>query len=197
MYKNIIKRLLDILISLLILPFFGVLLLVVAPLIFLEDKGPVFYNAERLGKKGKIFKMFKFRSMYVNSPDIRNEDGTTFNAEKDRRITKTGKIIRKTSIDEVPQILNVLKGDMSLVGPRPDLPDAICLYNVESKLKLDVRPGITGYSQAYYRNSSTLEQRFKGDVFYVNNLSFSLDIKIVAKTIQTVLLKENVYRNEE
>lgn len=195
MYRKCIKRVLDILISLIVLPFFTVLFIIIAPLIILEDRGPIFYNALRLGYKGNTFKMYKFRSMKVNAPNLRNEDGTTWNAENDPRVTKVGHILRKSSLDEIPQFINVLKGEMSWIGPRPDLPEAIELYQGEIIKKLDVKPGLTGYSQAYFRNSSTLEQRFEGDVYYAQNVSFFLDVKIFLKTIATVLMKENVYRN--
>ena len=118
MYEKYIKRLFDIVVALIGLPFFAVIFLIIAPIIYLTDKGPIFYNAPRLGRKGKVFNMCKFRSMKVNAPDIRNADGSTFNGKDDPRVTKIGKIMRKTSLDEIPQLLNVLKGDMSLVGPR-------------------------------------------------------------------------------
>lgn len=196
MYKKFIKRLLDIIISLVGLPFFAFLTLMLTILIKLEDKGPVFYVAPRLGENGKIFNMYKFRSMKVNAPDLRNSDGTTYNSEEDPRVTRIGRLLRKTSIDEIPQLLNVFIGNMSFIGPRPDLPGAnVELYRPGDEIKLTVKPGITGYSQAYYRNSSTLDQRFDGDVFYANNISFILDVKILFKTIKTVFSHENVYRN--
>lgn len=196
MYKNCIKRLIGLCLSIVGLPFFAVVFAIIAPIIVIEDKGPVFYNASRLGKNGKIYKMFKFRSMKVNAPDIKNADGTTYNSEDDPRVTKIGKIIRKTSLDETPQLLNVLIGNMSFIGPRPDLPgDDKKLYRPGDEVKLTVNPGITGYSQAYYRNSSTLDQRFDGDVYYAKNISFLLDLKILFKTIKTVFTHENVFRN--
>ena len=194
-YKWFFKRIYDILFSLVLLIPFSLVFIVIAPIIYFTDKGPIFYNGERLGRKGKTFKMHKFRSMRVNAPDLRNSDGTTFNSETDPRVTKIGRFIRKTSIDELPQLLNVLSGNMSFVGPRPDLPDSIKLYNEETMQKLKVRPGITGYSQAKYRNTSTLEQRFGGDVYYVNHLSIWLDIKIIFMTLFSVLKRKNIYRN--
>lgn len=119
MYRYGIKRVFDIIGSLLLLPFLLIIMIPVAIIIKLEDKGPVFYNAPRLGKGMREFPMYKFRSMKVNAPDIRNEDGSTFNSDDDPRVTKIGNVLRKTSIDELPQLLNVLKGDMSFVGPRP------------------------------------------------------------------------------
>lgn len=196
MYRKYVKRLLGLLLAIAGLPIFVMIFMIVAPIIVLEDRGPVFYNAPRLGRNGKIYKMYKFRSMRVNAPDLRNEDGTTFNSENDPRVTKIGRILRKTSLDETPQLLNVLIGNMSFIGPRPDLPGAEReIYRPGDEIKLTVNPGITGFSQAYYRNSSTLDQRFDGDVYYAENLSFLLDLKILLKTVMTVFTRENVYRN--
>ena len=152
-YKKFGKRLCDIILSIIGLPFFLVLIIFIAPIIYFSDRGPIFYNANRLGKDGRIFKMYKFRSMKVNAPDIRNTDGSTFNGEDDPRLTYIGRFIRKTSIDETPQLLNVLKGNMSLIGPRPDLPEHIKEYANNEERKLEEKPGVTGYSQAYFRNS--------------------------------------------
>lgn len=196
MYRKLGKRLFDILFAIILLPFLGVLVLMVGVAILIDDHGTAFYVADRLGKDGKIFKMYKFRSMKINAPDLRNDDGTTFNSENDIRVTRVGKFLRKTSLDEIPQILNILIGDMSFIGPRPDLPDTIYIYSKEDKKKLSVLPGITGYSQAYYRNSSTLKQRFEGDVYYAEHVSFLLDFKIIIKTIQMVFLQKNIYRNK-
>lgn len=195
MYQKYIKRFLDIIFSIIGLPFFILVFIIVAPLIILEDKGPVFYNAQRIGLNGKIFKMYKFRSMKENAPDLRNKDGTTFNAENDPRVTKIGKVLRYTSLDETPQLLNVLIGNMSFIGPRPDLPDMLKNYREGDEQKLLVRPGITGYSQVMYRNSSSLDQRFDGDVYYKTNISFLLDLKILFKTIDVVIRHRNIYRN--
>ena len=193
MYKLFLKRILDLLLSIILIPIIVVIGIPVALLIFFDDKGPIFYNGERLGKNGKIFKMYKFRTMKVNSKDIRNKDGSTFNGENDPRLTKIGKILRKTSIDELPQIINVIKGDMSLVGPRPDLPEHTNLYTKKERKKLLVSPGITGYNQAYFRNSITWKKRLKNDVYYVENLSFILDLKILFNTIKMVIRKDGVY----
>ena len=193
MYKGLFKRAFDLILAIIALPFWFVILIVVGPIIYVQDKGNIFYNAPRLGKDGKVFKMYKFRSMKLNAPDIRNEDGSTFNSEDDPRLTKIGKFIRKTSLDETPQLLNIIKGDMSIVGPRPDLPGAIFDYCDSDKKKLNVRPGITGYNQAYYRNSIPQKQKCINDVYYVDNLTFMFDVKILCKTIMTVLHKEHVY----
>lgn len=190
------KRLFDIVLSLIALPFVLLVILIFAPIIYFTDKGPVFYNAERLGHKGKTFKMYKLRSMKVNSPSLKAADGSTYNGEDDPRVTKIGKLMRKTSIDEVPQFLNVLKGDMSFIGPRAHLTTNYKGYELldgPHRRRLDVRPGITGYSQAYYRNSATSEQKMINDVYYAENISLWLDIKILFKTVESVLKRENIY----
>jgi lipopolysaccharide/colanic/teichoic acid biosynthesis glycosyltransferase len=161
----------------------------------ISDRGTVFYVSKRLGRNGKIFKMVKFRTMKMNSKDIRNEDGSSYNSKLDSRFTKIGRFLRKTSIDEIPQILNVLKGDMSIIGPRPDLPDFYSVFTPYQLSKLSVLPGITGYNQAYYRNSNNLTEKFNNDVYYVNNISFRFDIMILCKTIITVVLNKNLYKN--
>ncbi len=194
MYRLFVKRLLDIIISLMALPFIGLVILIMAPIIYLEDKGPVFYNATRRGKDGRSFKMFKLRSMYVNSPNLKNADGSTFNSADDARVTKVGRFMRKTSVDELPQILNVLIGDMSFIGPRPTLVTTPYEKLPEiSKRRLGARPGITGYAQAYYRNSITQQEKFECDCYYVENVSFILDVKILFKTVFSVLKQENIY----
>lgn len=197
MYRYFIKRLFDIILSLLMLPFVLIIMVPVSILIKLEDKGPIFYNAPRLGRNMNEFVMYKFRSMKVNAPDIRNEDGTTFNSENDMRVTKVGRILRKTSIDELPQILNVLKGDMSFVGPRPSPLGDKSMYPEKFFRKYEVKPGITGYNQAVLRNAATMEQRIENDAFYVDNVSCFLDIKIIFMTIFSVLKSKNINRNKE
>lgn len=195
MYINFVKRFIDIIIGLLAFPFVLILIIIMGPIIYFNDRGPIFYNAERLGLNGKPFKMFKFRSMFVNAPDIRNEDGSTYNGDDDPRVTKVGRFMRKTSIDEIPQFLNVLLGDMSLIGPRPDPLDDMNIYTEHQKKKLIVRPGITGYNQAYYRNSVEQNEKFEHDVYYAENISFLLDLKIFFKTITTVLSHDSVYND--
>ena len=196
MYKNGFKRLIDLLVSILALPLFIIAYIVIGVAIKLEDRGPIFYCGERLGKNGRVYRMYKFRSMKINAPDIRNEDGTTYNAEDDPRVTKVGKFIRETSIDEIPQILNVLKGDMSIIGPRPSLPDMLSQYTLDEMPKLSVRPGITGYCQAYYRNSMPGHEKRLKDAWYANNLTFWLDVKIFFRTIMVVLKREGLYTAE-
>ncbi len=198
MYKKIIKRLLDIIFGLVFFPIFCVLFVLIGPIIHFTDNGSIFYCAPRLGKKGKVFNMYKFRSMNVNAPDIRNADGSTFNGEKDPRVTPIGRLLRKTSIDEIPQILNVIKGDMSIVGPRPTLPSDGFDYkslNKVYKLHYSVRPGITGYSQAFYRNSISQKEKYMNDAYYAKNVTFLLDVKILFKTVESVLRRKNIYNN--
>ena len=195
MYKLFCKRLLDLFIGIIAFPFFLVAFIVFAPIIKLTDKGPVFYNAQRIGKDGKLFKMYKFRSMDVNAPDIRLADGSTYNGEDDPRVTKIGKFMRATSIDELPQILNILNGTMSLIGPRPDPPDWLEKYPEDIKVFLTVRPGLTGYSQAYFRNGADGEQKMKNDAYYAEHVSFVFDVKIFVKTIATVLGHGNTYKD--
>jgi undecaprenyl phosphate N,N'-diacetylbacillosamine 1-phosphate transferase len=188
MYKNQIKRLLDLLFTIIIIPCLIIIILLIAIIMLSYDKGPIFYNAPRLGKKGKPFKMFKFRTMVVNAPDIRLQDGSTYNADDDPRITKIGHFLRKRSLDELPQIFNVLIGEMSIIGPRPDPLDDLYRYTEEERIILSIKPGITGYNQAYYRNSVDGPTKLKNDIYYVHNISFMLDIQIFFKTIKSVLL---------
>ena len=192
MYVHYFKRLIDIVIGICALPFVIIFVLVFSPFIYLEDKGPVFYLAKRIGKGGKIFNMFKFRSMKVNAPDIRMENGDTYNGNDDPRVTKIGRFMRKTSIDEIPQFLNVLNGTMSFIGPRPDTPDFLHVYEEEYPTILKIKPGLTGYNQAYFRNSIDGAEKMKNDNYYAEHLTFALDVKIVFKTIKTVLFRENI-----
>ena len=198
MYKKFFKRLLDLLVSFVALPFVLLVVIIMAPFIWLEDRGPIFYNAPRRGRNGKNFKMFKLRSMYVNSPDLKNADGSTFNSAKDPRVTKIGRIMRKTSIDELPQILNVFLGHMSFIGPRPTLVGVPYEELPEiNKKRLQVRPGVTGYAQAYYRNSITKQEKYEYDCYYVDHVSFGMDVKILLQTVKSVLKRENVYVSQE
>ncbi len=192
MYNFFFKRFFDIFFSIIAIPFFLLICFPIAILIIIEDAGPVFYTAERLGKNNVTFKMFKFRSMKVNAPDIRLSDGSTFNSKDDPRVTKIGKFIREYSIDEIPQILNVFRGDMSIIGPRPDVKSNENYYE-EFITFLSVKPGITGYNQAYFRNESKRLEKIKNDKYYADNISFIFDLKIFFKTIFMVINKEGIY----
>lgn len=196
MYKGLFKKLLDLILSTMVLPFWILILIIIAPLIYFEDKGSIFYNSLRLGKDGNTFKMYKFRSMKMNSADIRNEDGSTFCSDEDTRLTRIGRWIRKTSIDETPQLLNILKGEMSIVGPRPDLPEFMNKFTQFEKKKLSVRPGVTGYNQAYFRNNIHLTDKILNDLYYIENISLLFDLKIIFKTIYTVVKRKNVFSTD-
>lgn len=197
MYRNYYKRLFDLIFAAIALPFWLIILLVIGPIIYFQDKGSIFYNAPRLGKDGKVFKMYKFRSMKVNAPDLRNEDGSTFNAEDDPRLTSIGKFIRKTSLDETPQLLNIIKGDMSIIGPRPDLPEHMNMYEGNEVRKLEIKPGVTGFNQAYFRNTVPWKERIKNDIYYIDNLSCWMDVKVFIKTALSVLKREAVFIEEK
>lgn len=191
------KRLFDICLAVFLMPFACPIIVFMAVLIYISDKGSVFYNAKRLGRYGSPFTMYKLRTMIVNAPDIRLPDGSTFNGDDDPRLTKIGKFLRKTSIDELPQLLNVLKGDMSFIGPRPDPLDWYDRYTEEERIFLSVRPGITGYNQAYYRNCADGKTKILNDIYYVKNISFTLDMRILFKTFKSVLLRENINVKED
>lgn len=195
MYQHFFKRLFDIIGSLIILPFVLLEIIILAPIIWLTDRGPVFYNAPRIGRKRKIYKMFKLRSMYVNSPDLKNPDGSTYNSDDDPRVTPIGKIMRKASLDEFPQFLNILLGDMSFVGPRPRLPKNNKSWDELDDVKKKVyglRPGVTGYAQAYFRNSITQDEKFEKDAYYADHVSLWMDIKILFQTAWSVIARKNI-----
>lgn len=195
MYIKLVKPFLDRLIVILILPLFIILFIAICIAIKMEDSGPVFYKAERIGKNSKKIYMYKFRSMKVNAPNILNKDGSTYNSKNDSRVTKVGRILRDTSLDEVAQIINVLNGTMSIIGPRASCWEALTTYKSDELDKMNVKPGITGYTQAYYRNSISVREKRLKDAWYANHVSFLLDLKIFLKTILTVLKKENIYTN--
>lgn len=189
-----IKRTFDLLCSVILVIPVGIVIGISAIFIKMEDRGSVFYIAERTGRFGKPFKMLKLRSMKVNAPDIRLADGSTYNGEEDPRVTKFGKFARKISIDELPQIFNILKGDMTFIGPRPDTTMYLEKYTDEERIILTVRPGITGYNQALNRNSVLTKEKLENDIYYVKNLSIWFDIKIIFKTFKIVFRHKNINR---
>ena len=197
MYLRFGKRICDLAVGIVALPFVLIIIAMLAPIIHFEDKGPVFYNAPRVGKGGRDFKMYKLRSMRVNAPDLVMEDGSTYNGADDPRMTKIGAFMRRTSLDEIPQFLNVLKGDMSVVGPRPDLRRETELYEGDEGEKLTVKPGITGYAAVYGRNSLPWHDRLALDVYYVRNVTFALDVKVFFRTFATVFKQEGIYVEDE
>lgn len=194
-YVVVIKRIIDILIGLVALPFVAIITVFVGIAIKIDDGGPVFYKAQRIGKKSKIFSMYKYRSMMVNAPNYTNADGSTYNAPDDDRVTRVGKFIRKNSIDEIPQFINVLIGNMSFIGPRASGAGALNNYLDDEKDKMKVLPGITGFTQAYFRNGLTVREKRLKDAWYANNVTPLLDLKILIKSIFTVFKRENIYTN--
>jgi undecaprenyl phosphate N,N'-diacetylbacillosamine 1-phosphate transferase len=186
MYRKFFKPLIDFLVALAGLIFLSPLLLIVGLLLTLANKGNPFFFQKRPGKNERIFRIVKFRTM-TNEKD---PEGNLLPDED--RLTGVGKLVRKTSIDEIPQLLNVLKGDMSLIGPRPLLPQYLHLYNDRQKKRHNVRPGITGWAQVNGRNAISWKQKLEYDAWYVENLSAGLDLKILIKTIKKVLLSEDI-----
>lgn len=158
----------------------------------LTSPGPVLFRQQRLGKDGRPFAILKFRSMHVNCPDLRNPDGSAFTGSSDPRVTPIGRFLRNTSLDELPQLFNVLKGDMSLVGPRPDQVDQIRFYTDEEKQKLTVKPGLTGLAQINGRNSISWEARKALDVQYARTRSLWTDLRILLLTVPYVLQRRGV-----
>ena len=187
MYKNGIKRMLDIVISLAVLIIGAIPMLIVALLIRLESPGPAIFRQKRIGKDGKVFEFLKFRSMCQGA----EHTGTGVYSDKnDTRVTRFGRFLRATSIDELPQLINILKGDMSLIGPRPPLtyhPWPYAEYTEEQKRMFAVRPGITGWAQVHGRKAVEWHHRIELNVWYVDNVSFWLDAKIFFMTIYKVL----------
>ncbi len=197
LYQIIIKRFIDIVVCIMVLPIILLLTIPISIAIKIEDRGPIFYKSKRIGKNFKEFNMLKFRSMKVNAPDLRNDDGSTYNSENDTRVTRVGRLLRETSLDELPQIFNVLLGHMSLIGPRAGDVESKDTYEIDEKDKMLVRPGISGYTQAYYRNNLGVREKRLYDAWYAHKVSIWLDIKILFKTVATVLKRENVYTNDE
>ncbi|MBB2145918.1 sugar transferase [Pedobacter sp. LMG 31464] len=183
----IVKRAIDLLVSFILILILFPVLLIIGIAIYISNPGSVIYKQIRMGKGRKVFKLLKFRSMIVNAPDIRNEDGSTFNSENDPRVTKIGRFIRKTSLDELPQLFNVFLGDMSLVGPRPDPIDAVNFYREKDFMRLTVPQGITGWAQVNGRNSISWERRRDYDLEYLQIKSILADIKILIMTFIQVL----------
>lgn len=186
MYRKYIKRLLDIVISFCSLVILSPIILIVAILVRVKLGSPVIFKQDRPGKDGKIFKLYKFRSM----SDKKDENGKLL-PDKDR-LTKFGKILRATSLDELPELVNILKGEMSLIGPRPLAVAYLPYYNEEEKHRHDVRPGLTGLAQINGRNALNWEERFSYDIEYVNNITFINDLKILFKTFYKVIKKDGV-----
>jgi len=193
-----VKRIIDVIISTIGLIVLSPIFLILAIIIKLDSKGPVFFAHTRYGKDGKKFKMYKFRTMYENAQDMINdftpeqmkEWKENFKLQDDPRITKVGKFLRKTSLDELPQIVNIMKGDLSIIGPRPVIEEELKKYGENKEKFLSVTPGLTGYWQANGRSSTTYEQRMEMELYYIDHISPKLDFKIFFKTIESVIKKE-------
>lgn len=186
MYKNILKPIFDYTFSFLLILILSPLLLLLIILLYFFNQKNVFFFQSRPGKDERVFRIIKFKTM----TDEKDQNGNLLPDEK--RLTKMGKFVRKTSLDELPQLFNVLKGDMSFIGPRPLLVSYLKLYDNEQKKRHNIKPGITGWAQVNGRNAITWEQKFIFDVFYVNNVSFTLDLKIFLLTIKKVLKSEGI-----
>ena len=194
----VVKRFLDIFLSLIGLIILSPIFLIIAIIIKLDSKGPVFFVHSRIGEKGKPIGIYKFRTMVTNAeelikkftPEQKEEFEKNFKLENDPRVTKIGNFLRKTSLDELPQILNILKGELSIIGPRPIVQAELEKYGDDKEKFLSVKPGLTGYWAANGRSDTSYEERIQMELYYVDNMSFWLDIKIFFKTILAVIKKE-------
>ncbi len=186
-----LKRTIDLVLSLTGLIFLSPIIVIFTILLAIVNKGKPFFVQKRPGKNEKNFSIIKFKTMN----DANDEGGNLLSDKK--RLTKIGKFVRKTSIDELPQLINVVKGDMSLIGPRPLLPEYLILYNEEQRKRHNVKPGITGWAQVNGRNAISWEEKFQLDVWYVNNLSFLLDLLIIFRTIKKVFVSEGISQKGE
>lgn len=192
MYKKYVKRILDFMIALLGLIITLPISLIVAVIIKIDSKGPVIFKQPRTGYKGKVFNTYKFRTMKIETHD---KDGREL--PHDERCTKVGNVIRKLSIDELPQLVNILKGQMSLIGPRPWIPEYYKYFSKEQKKRCDVLPGITGLAQAMGRNSIDIFQKINYDIQYTENVTFKMDCKVIIETIKTVISKTGAEIKQE
>lgn len=197
---EVIKRLIDIVFSFIGVIVLSPLFIIIAIIIKFTSKGPVFFSQKRVGKNGKEFDMYKFRSMVVNAEELKEKlaaknemSGPMFKMKDDPRVTKVGKFIRKTSIDELPQLWNVLKGDMSLVGPRPSLPKEVAQFEDWMNKRLEVKPGLTCYWQVSGRNNIDFEDWMKLDVKYVEERNLWIDIKLIFKTVGVLFGDKNAH----
>ena len=193
-----IKRVIDVILASVALILLSPLFAIIAIAIKIDSKGPVFFAHKRIGKNGKIIKLYKFKSMVINAeeliksftPEQMREYKENYKLTNDPRITKVGKFLRKTSLDELPQLINIINGDLSIIGPRPVVADELEKYGVNKDKFLSVTPGLTGYWAANGRSNTTYEQRMEMELYYIDNLSLKMDIKVFFKTILSVLKKE-------
>lgn len=193
-----VKRFFDIVLASIGMIVLSPIFLIISLAIKLESKGPIFFKHTRIGKDGKIIKIYKFRSMVNNAEDMikeftpeqMKEYRENYKLTNDPRITKVGKFLRKTSLDELPQIINIIKGDLSIIGPRPVVSDELKKYGTNTRKFLSVTPGLTGYWAANGRSCTSYEQRMQMELFYIDNLSWKMDIKVFFKTIEAVIKRE-------
>ena len=193
-----IKRVIDVIFASIALILLSPVFAIIAIAIKIDSKGPVFFTHKRIGKNGNIIKLYKFRSMVINAeeliksftPEQMREYKENYKLTNDPRITKVGKFLRKTSLDELPQLINIINGDLSIIGPRPLVADELEKYGVNKDKFLSVTPGLTGYWAANGRSNTTYEQRMEMELYYIDNLSLKMDIKVFFKTILSVLKKE-------
>jgi lipopolysaccharide/colanic/teichoic acid biosynthesis glycosyltransferase len=191
------KRTLDVILSGAALIILSPLLLGIAAAIRLTSPGPALFRQKRLGRGGRVFTLNKFRTMTVNAPDLRNADGSAWSSPDDPRVTRIGHFLRSTSLDELPQLINVFTGDMSLVGPRPELPDQIRFYSDTDKRRLCARPGVTGLAQISGRNEIPWERRRQLDVEYIDRRSFALDARVLCQTVGFVLRRQGIHTSRQ
>lgn len=191
MYKNVIKRVCDLILALLLLVLAFIPMIIVAICIKIEDGGPIIYKSKRVGKNCKVFNVYKFRSMKVDRQELHS------NLSHEQMVTKVGKVIRKTSLDELPQLINILKGEMSFIGPRPWIPEYYEWFTDEQKKRSNVLPGISGLAQVKGRNGISIFKKIEYDLYYVEHISMWLDIKIVFETIVQVFKKTNAEISEQ
>lgn len=193
-----IKRFMDVILATIALVVLSPIFLIIAIAIKIESNGPVFFKHTRIGKNGKIIKLYKFRSMVINAeeliksftPEQMKEYKENYKLTNDPRITKIGKFLRKTSLDELPQLLNIIKGDLSIIGPRPVVTDELEKYGANTEKFLSVTPGLTGYWAANGRSCTTYKQRMQMELYYIDNLSLKMDVKVFFKTIEAVIKRE-------
>lgn len=195
---QVIKRISDIILSLVGIVLLSPVFLIIAIVVRMDSKGPIIFGHQRVGKNMRNIKIYKFRTMFENSKEIfesfseeqKQEYYINFKLDNDPRVTKVGEFLRKTSLDELPQLLNILKGDMSIVGPRPIVEKEIPKYGVYAKIVFSVIPGLTGYWQANGRSDTTYDERVQMDMYYIKNRSLLMDFKIILKTFISVIKKE-------
>lgn len=188
---NFIKRIFDIVFALCLLIVMGIPMIIVSIAIKAEDKGPIIYKSKRVGKNLKLFNVYKFRTMRTDRLELEGK------LDHDQMVTKVGKVLRKTSIDELPQLFNIIKGEMSFIGPRPWIPEYYVWFTDEQKRRTEVRPGISGLAQVEGRNGINIFKKVEYDLYYVENKSFILDLKLVIKTIIQVLKKSDAEITEQ